>query len=92
MLIFVTIVCLLMATLFYFVWPQTLKPVGWKKLVLRYFHALVWVLLALACLIRLLNPALNPVSLVLAIIAALCYLIFIGTFLIADKNPDKKVS
>jgi len=81
-----------MATLFYFVWPQALKPIGWKKTVLRYFHPLVWLFLALACLIRFLNPALNSVSLVLAILAAICYLGFIGTFLMTDKNPNKKVS
>ena len=86
MLIFVTIVCLLMATLFYFVWPEVLKPVGWKKVVLHYFHPLVWVLLAIACLIRFISADLNPVSIVLACLAALCYLIFMGTFLSADKK------
>lgn len=75
-----------MATLFYFVWPQALKPVGWKRLVLRYFHALVWLLLALACLIRFISPILNSISLILAIIAALCYVSFIATFLMIDKK------
>lgn len=75
-----------MATLFYFVWPQALKPVGWRRMVLRYFHALVWVLLALACLVRFISPTLNSVSLILAIIAAVCYLSFIATFLTSDKK------
>lgn len=50
------VVCLGVATLYYFVWPEPEvdrppRPV-WMRLVLRWFHSLVWLLLAVACFLQ----------------------------------------
>ena len=70
------IICVIVATTYYFVWP------GWKdpervrqrsllsKIVLRWFHSFTWVLLAAACFLRMK---------LLAILAGGVYLIFILT-------------
>jgi hypothetical protein len=50
------VVCLGVATLYYFVWPEpeagnAPRP-AWMRLVLRWFHSLVWLLLAAACFLQ----------------------------------------
>ena len=55
-LIFWAIVCFSIAVAYYFFWPKpsprrlTPRTTG-QHIVLRYFHALVWVLLGLGCLL-----------------------------------------
>lgn len=73
--------CLGIATLYYFLWPKPkenqLRPL-WVHFVLRWFHSLVWVLLAGACLLWGAGSGLgNPISL----LAGLVYLVFIGTMI-----------
>jgi hypothetical protein len=49
--------CLIVALIYTVVWPRP-KAAGtpaltlWRQVILRWFHALVWVLLALSCFIR----------------------------------------
>ena len=50
------LVCLGIAAVYFVIWPKpnpkrTRLRQSWPQIVLRYFHALVWVLLALACFI-----------------------------------------
>jgi len=81
------LLCLAIAAVFGFVWPQKkahkdTAPV--RYFILRWFHALVWLLLAVGLAIRgLTGSGLgNPVAL-----AALpVYLVFLGA-LLAPKQP-----
>ena len=69
-------ICLIVATVYYFVWP------GWKdpeqvrqrslrsRIILRWFHALAWVLLAAACFLQTAFPA---------VLAGVVYLMFLVT-------------
>ncbi len=75
--------CLAVAVLYFFLWPQqkVTPDTGWLRyLVLRYGHALVWLLLALSFLLRGSDSgglAANGVALA----ALLAYLLFMVTFL-----------
>ena len=69
-------ICLIVAIVYSFVWP------GWKdpeqvrqrsvrsRIILRWFHALAWVLLAVACFLQTAVPA---------VWAGVVYLIFLVT-------------
>ncbi len=79
--------CLLVAIVYTVVWPRPrrsgalhVRP-AWRHVILRWCHALVWLLLALSCFIRL-SPRLGePAANSLAGLALLVYLIFLGTWL-----------
>jgi hypothetical protein len=70
------VICLIVATAYYFVWPGWKDPERvrhrslWTKIILRWFHSLTWALLAAACFLRTTLPA---------AIAGGVYLIFILT-------------
>ena len=73
------------------VWPRpklaaaTPARPAWQHLILRWRHALVWLLLALACLIQLSPPLADSAAPnVLAGLALAAYLIFLGAWL-ADR-------
>lgn len=76
--------CLVVAGVYTIVWPRpkTDDPprTAWQTFVLRWFHALVWVLLAAACFVHYLNP---PAGLpeMLALGALVVYLVFMATTL-----------
>ena len=56
----------------------------WRQFVLRWFHSLVWVLLALACFVQAdLIAGGGAVGGTLAVLAGLLYLVFLGA-LVAD--------
>ncbi len=70
--------CLGVAILYYFLWPKPktgqTRPT-WVHLVLRWFHSLVWLLLAAACVLWGSGSAWGkPV----ALLAGLVYLVFMG--------------
>jgi hypothetical protein len=50
------VVCLLIALVYAFMWPGRKEPERvrrralWARIVLRWFHSLTWVLIAIACL------------------------------------------
>jgi len=78
------LVCLVIAVVYLFLWPgrndgERFKQLPlWKRIVLRWFHSLTWVLIAVACLLW---------SKLAAIAAALAYLVFMVTARL--RNPDR---
>lgn len=74
-------VCLAFAALYFFAWP---RPRGgaprpaWAAFVLRWFHSLVWVSLAVTCFIW--NPVGARPAQAFAILAAVLYGVFVVTF------------
>lgn len=76
-----SIPCLGIASLYYFLWPKpkenNLRPT-WAHIVLRWFHSLVWTLLAGACLLWAAGS--NSGNLI-SLLAGLVYLVFMGTMI-----------
>jgi hypothetical protein len=70
------IVCLLIAVVYLFLWPGRKHPERfrqrpfWRRTVLRWFHSLTWIFVALACLLW---------SRALAGVAFAVYLVFLIT-------------
>lgn len=76
------IVCLVIAVLYFFAWPRpredTPRP-RWAAIVLRFFHPLVWLLLALTCFLW---GAFGPVpARPFAALAVVCYVVFMVAFM-----------
>lgn len=81
-----TFICLAVAVFYFFLWPKPAAQVqrnAWQQVVLRYFHALVWIFLAVASLLRALYSARFAFlfSNLLLLMALLTYLVFLFTFL-----------
>ena len=75
------VICLGLTVLYLWVWPRR-KAVGLKKgfryLVLRWFHALVWLLLAISMAVRAQNGRTAYVTATaIAITALLVYVVFL---------------
>jgi hypothetical protein len=72
------IACLFIALVYVFIWPGRKSPEImqrlsiWQRMVLRWFHSLTWILIALACV---------KWSKIPAAVAFLVYVIFIVTSL-----------
>ena len=87
------LLALLVAGVFAEVWPRTAgserpRPV-WRHLVLRWFHALVWVLLALSCFVRAdLMPGGSSAANVAALLGLASYAVFLGT-LAMDRRSGR---
>jgi hypothetical protein len=80
-----TTIAFLLAVTYYFVWPKHRAGAqgGFRFLVLRWAHALTWLLLALSFILRGLSPALNGAASFIAAAGGLVYLLFIVmTFII----------
>jgi hypothetical protein len=73
------VICLGVAATYWFLWPKAAaqRTSGWQWWVLRAFHSLVWLFLALACFTR--APLGNWVSNTLALCGVAAYVIFIYT-------------
>jgi drug/metabolite transporter (DMT)-like permease len=79
-------VCLVIAAIYVVVWPRpktsglgTSRP-AWRHLVLRWFHPLVWVLLAISCFIRpIVGRDDSSLANGIALLALVVYAIFMGT-------------
>jgi hypothetical protein len=70
---------LVVAVVYSFVWPNknvTLTS-GFTFFVLRWGHALVWLLLATNFFLRGLSPSLNSLANVIALIGGLLYVLFL---------------
>lgn len=84
--------CLVIALIYTALWPRPRKGTQrpfWRHVVLRWFHALVWLLLALACFARPLLPTgALWLSNMLAVLALLAYVTFIGV-LIKDLSYQR---
>jgi hypothetical protein len=70
---------LVVAVAYSFVWPQkaAIAATGFRFFILRWGHALTWVLLAINFLLRGLSPSLNGVANILALAGGLMYALFI---------------
>lgn len=72
------IVCLAIAAIWIFVWPSHRAATPrWRFIVLRWFHMVVWLLLALAAFIAGANlPGGADIARLVALLSLLTYLIF----------------
>lgn len=79
------VIAMAVAVAYYFVWPGRKDPERvrqrplWSRIVLRWFHALTWVLLALACLFWIKLAA---------VMAGVVYLVFMIT-LAQERHATK---
>jgi hypothetical protein len=92
------LICMCLALLWYFVWPKdnTPKPLKqvpgyrsrpvWMHDVLRWFHMLVWMLLATACFFADAEQATLAAG--CALLAGVFYVVFVVT-LIKDRQRQK---
>ena len=92
------LVCLGLAVVWYTVWPKDRTPEpltklpeykprpAWMQSVLRWFHALVWVMLAAAC--WFLDAGHTPLAVMSAAIAGIMYVTFVVA-LIKDGQRRK---
>ena len=74
-----TALALILGVVWVYVGPHTKMDVapGFRYLVIRWGHALTWLLLAVSFLMRALSPSLNGVANLIATAAGLAYLLFI---------------
>ena len=85
--------CLLVAAIYLVVWPRprgatSARPL-WRRVVLRWFHALVWALLAASCFVQAVQaPRAASIGSVLALTALLVYIVFMVT-LTAERVKRK---
>lgn len=82
------IVCLIIAAIYARIWPRPVDRAALRPyprlqfFVLRWFHALVWVLLALSSFLwSLTQPGLSTLAGSVAFLGLVCYIAFIWTFL-----------
>jgi hypothetical protein len=83
-------ICLGIAAVYYYIWPRphprrATPRTTWRHVVLRYFHALVWVLLAAGCFAGM--AGLSTLGLLLALAALPTYAIFLVT-LLRDRQVE----
>ena len=73
------ILALAVAIIYSFVWPHKVVTVttGFRFLVLRWAHALTWLLLALSFFLRGLSPSLNGAANWIALAGGLLYALFL---------------
>jgi len=84
----ISLLCLGVAVAYYFVWPKPKAgqtPTPTQHLILRYAHSLVWVLLAVACLMWAADSQAGLAN-VLALAAGGVYLLFMLTFITSRKR------
>jgi hypothetical protein len=86
------IVCLLVAGVYCVFFPSrkdaSSKSSGARYFVLRWFHSLVWLLLAVSCFMwGELLPGGTIAAKIISLIALMAYLIFILTFVITRIEP-----
>lgn len=69
---------LVVAVIYAFVWPQKAASVatGFRFFILRWGHALTWILLAVNFLLRGLSPSLNNLANIVALAGGLMYGLF----------------
>jgi drug/metabolite transporter (DMT)-like permease len=84
------IACLIVAGIYTVIYPRdkTGKRPAWRQLVLRWFHALVWVLLSLACFIRVFRNTTDLAN-VVGYLGLVCYAIFMVTLLV-ERTANRK--
>src|ERR1051325_11436884 len=76
---------LLVAIVYAFVWPQnaTVTTAGLRFFIVRWGHALTWLLLAINSILRGISPSLNSAANWIALAGGLIYLLFlVRTFMV----------
>ena len=76
---------LVVAVIYAFVWPHkaVTDTAGFRFFILRWGHALVWILLTINFILRGLSPSLNGAANLVAAVSGLVYLLFmVMTFII----------
>lgn len=89
-LVFWGVLCLAIAAAYYFIWPQPgpkrLAPRSVREhVVLRYFHTLVWVLLAAGCFLA--AAGLGEFGRWLALLGIPVYVIFL-VYVVRDRHKE----
>ena len=70
---------LIVAVVYSFVWPQkALTMEGFRFFVIRWGHAVTWLLLAINFILRGISPSLNGVANLVALAGAAMYFLFIA--------------
>ena len=70
-------IALIIAVIYTFVWPYKAADVtGFRFFVLRWGHALTWLLLTINFLLRGIDPSLNGLASLMALAGGLIYLLF----------------
>ena len=74
-----TVLALIIAGVFVYIWPHKAATVttGFRYLIIRWGHALTWLLLAFSFFLRGIGPELNGGASFLALAGGLMYLLFI---------------
>lgn len=84
------IICLGIAAVYYVVWPKDAAPANrhdLRYIILRWFHSLVWLLLALSAGIRMTRlPSKNRVARVFEMLAASTYIAFLVALITANRQ------
>ena len=88
-LVFWGLGCLAVAVAYYRIWPQpspkrSLPRTQWQHIVLRYFHSLVWILLAAGCFLASVG---NNIGLWVAALALPVYIVFL-VMVVQDRNRE----
>ena len=70
---------LIVAVIYSFVWPHkaVTEPAGFRLFILRWGHALTWILLAINFVLRGFSPSLNGAANLIALTGGLLYVLFI---------------
>jgi len=80
-------IALLVAAIYSFIWPQkaVTKTTGSRYFIVRWGHALVWILLAVNFLLRGLSPSLNSAADAVALAGGAVYVAFLAATFAAKK-------
>ena len=85
------VACLVVAVIYALVWPRAQYATAtsnWNRLVLRWFHGLVWLLLAISFFVRGTMPSNSQtIAGVLAFAALISYGTFMFTLIRARRKP-----
>lgn len=83
-----TAIALVIAVIFVYVWPRkaVTASAGFRYFVIRWGHALTWVLLAVSFLLRGINSSFNGIANLVAAAGGLTYLLFmVMTFAVRER-------
>lgn len=77
-----TVIALVIAVIYFYIWPQDLNPTGLGFVILRYGHSLVWVFLMFAAILMQFNKAYSKKSaMILAKLSLVIYAVFMATLI-----------